>query len=769
LAKPPAWRSVSDGLQSISIGALAIDPKDPSGDTVYAGTGDPVSGADSEAGLGLFKTTDGGASWTAVTASQKFARDRAVSAIVLDPRNSSTIYFSTFSAIHGTSSVNGGLDEPPNAPALGVYKSTDGGATFSLLFKSPTQQKWSGVQNLALDPNNPDAVLVSVGGVGPGLGLFRQSQQADGDADFHLLFRPSDPSHYGYDFVRFAVADLGAKTRVYLSDSDPAANEVQGHPIGSAHVYRLDNAAVPAGPALPAHLAGSGWIKLSSNAITKPGYAAYRFCQSQCDYSNAIASPPGRPNEVWLGGTFDYGDEPMHERDWDNGRAVIRSTDGGLTWNDMTGDTESPPYLMHPDIHAFGFSPTNPDIAFIGSDGGLVRTSGKFADRTKACGTRNLTPNEFKQCKLLLRAVPTRLLSLNRNLSTLQFQSVSVSPEGQPLELLGGTQDNGTWAYTKGGWIAAAGGDGGQSIVGKGAVPVHIHTYHGAFLRVNYHGFAADKWRYIFPSLTQSGERASFYVPLIADESNPGVLYVGMQHVWRTSQYGGTAKELDDNCDGVVRLEPTCGRFVAIGQDLTSTSFGTDRTDQDSLNYVAALAKAPSDSSTLWAATTRGRVFVTQNADDAAKSVSFARADISSRLGTKGTPGRFVSSIVVDKDDPLHAWVAYSGYNAYTQFDQAGHVFEVRFDAASGKATWTNRSYDLGDQPITSLARDQSTGDLYASTDFGVLRLANGATSWTEAAKGLPLVAVYGLTPSGDGSTIYAATHGRGVWTLKLR
>jgi hypothetical protein len=769
LAKPPAWQSVSDGLTSISIGSLAIDRRDPTGNTVYAGTGDPVSGADSEAGLGVFKTTDGGASWTLLAGSQKFAKDRAVAAIVLDPRNSSTIYFATFAALHGSSSVNGVLDEPPNAPPLGVYKSTDGGATFTLLFKSPTQQKWSGIKDLALDPNDPDAVFASASGVGPGLGLFRSSKKADGDTDFHLIFRPSDPSHYGYDFVHFALADLGAKTRIYVADSDPVANPDQNEsPQGSAHVYRLDNAAAKATAVLAAHAARSGWVKLSSNSITKPGYGAYRYCQTQCDYSNAIGTPPGKPNELWLGGTFDYAGDEFHQRDWNNGRAVVRSTDAGATWNDMTGDTESPPYLMHPDVHAFAFSPNNPEIAFIGSDGGLVRTSGTYTNQGKACTTRGLTPNEFKQCKGLLKAVPTKILSLNKNLSTLQFQSVSVSPAGQPLELLGGTQDNGTWAFTKNDWIAAAGGDGGQSIVGKGVNPVHIHTYHGPVLRVNYHGFAADKWRYIYPVLTGSGERASFYVPLISDPETAGVLYVGLQHVWRTSQYGGSAKVLDDNCDGVVRLEPTCGQWVALGQDLTSTTFGTDRTDQNQLNYVAAIARAPGDSSTLWAATTYGRVFVAQNADGAAKAVSFTRIDIPSTTTKKGTPGRFVSTIVVDPTDPLHAWVAYSGYNAYTQTDQAGHVFEVRVDGTTGKATWTNRSYDLGDQPITGLARDTATGDLYASTDFGVLRLPNGATSWTEAAKGLPLVAVYGLTPSGDGATLYAATHGRGVWQLKL-
>jgi hypothetical protein len=163
-----------------------------------------------------------------------------------------------------------------------------------------------------------------------------------------------------------------------------------------------------------------------------------------------------------------------------------------------------------------------------------------------------------------------------------------------------------------------------------------------------------------------------------------------------------------------------------------------------------------------------GRVFISQNAKADILAVRFTRIDLSSGAGRRGTPGRFVSGIVVDAEDPLHAWVSYSGYNANTPADQPGHVFEVRVDPATSRATWTNVSHDLRDQPITGLARHPQTGDLYAATDFGVLRLPAGANRWTEAAEGLPLVAVYGLTMASDGKTLYAATHGRGVWSLTL-
>ena len=60
------------------------------------------------------------------------------------------------------------------------------------------------------------------------------------------------------------------------------------------------------------------------------------------------------------------------------------------------------------------------------------------------------------------------------------------------------------------------------------------------------------------------------------------------------------------------------------------------------------------------------------------------------------------------------------------------------------------------------------TGDLYAATDFGVLRLPSGASHWESAGTSLPSVAVYGLTLSQSAHVLYAATHGRGAYALSL-
>jgi hypothetical protein len=194
-----------------------------------------------------------------------------------------------------------------------------------------------------------------------------------------------------------------------------------------------------------------------------------------------------------------------------------------------------------------------------------------------------------------------------------------------------------------------------------------------------------------------------------------------------------------------------------MGNTLTAGS-PNDRGGQ----YVVAVERSTKDNGTMWAATRTGRVWVSTDADSTnPRNVHFYRID------TAATPGRFVSGIAIDPADANHAWISYSGYGAYTP-DTPQHVVEARFDTHKHVATFTDRSYDIGDQPVTGLVVDGSSGDLYAATDFGVLRLPAGSTQWLRAGTALPNVAVYGLTISQSAHVVYAATHGRGAYVLHL-
>ena len=130
-------------------------------------------------------------------------------------------------------------------------------------------------------------------------------------------------------------------------------------------------------------------------------------------------------------------------------------------------------------------------------------------------------------------------------------------------------------------------------------------------------------------------------------------------------------------------------------------------------------------------------------------------------------PNRFVSGIHVDPANANHAWISYQGFNAATP-TLPGHVFSVTYNPATGGATWTDVSHDLGDIPINDIVSDDVSGDLYAASDFGVFRLVSGTTDWTAAAPGMPNVEVASLTMKAGARKLFAATHGLGAWLLNL-
>jgi hypothetical protein len=791
LAAHPAWIAPPASLPTNAFGSLIVDPNDATGNTLYAGSGEPNGSGDSEAGLGLFKSVDGGQSWTLVAGSQAVAINRSIGAIAIKPGDPSTIYIGTDVARHGSSSVNGGRRTPPNAPALGVYRSTNGGASFTLAAdlasKTPpnptppaTGNDWfqGGITKLQLDPNDASTVYAAV----VGYGLWRSR---DGGSAWSQVFQTMNPADTFGDRVEFDAVNLGAgKTRIYLGDSSDD--------LLVARVWRTNDAAAIAGSPTGGYN-NAGWTELSSSTNGTNGFLAYNYCQNgQCGYDDFVTSPASQPgvggnfaDTLWLGGSENYDELVAYGGlPRSNGRAVIRSTNGGaaapdVTWQDMSATLGSAPSYavtrgIHPDQHSVVFDSANPGIAFVGSDGGVVRIdvrsprnasaacSGRRYVYTPGQGAVPLAPPDLADCQRLLSGIPQTISPVNDGLNTIQFQSLSFNPANPTGQLLGGTQDNGTFGYTGSStWLESVGGDGGQSGFDRGNPTIHYHNYYDATPEVNFHGNNPKEWLATWDPLQSTGELRSFYVPFIADPVQAGRAYIGLEHVWRTDDNGGDQSYLEAHCN-TLNLDPfrnrPCGDWQPLGPNLTGSNFGQDRLG----NYVVANERAPSDSGTLWAATRVGRVFVSKNADDAQpRNVRFTRID------TPSTPGRFVSGISIDPADANHAWISYSGYGAYTP-GTPGHVFEARYNPQTGTATFVDRSYDIGDQPVTGIALFGATGDVYAATDFGVLRLPRGATHWQAAGSGLPTATVYGLTLSQSGKVLYAATHGRGAWVLTL-
>jgi hypothetical protein len=799
----PAWTFVSGSFSTNAIGTLTYDPATG---TLYAGTGEPNASADSEAGFGIYKSTDGGSTWTHLAANTSVPAGtvdcgavfgpsfgvmtapayngpafdgRAISSIVAD---GSTLYVGSARGVRGVSSVLSGgvVTLAPGLPPYGLWKSTDGGANFTLLNAeticlNPTlpgnagiiQSSFGstrGVNHVALDPSTSTTVYAAAfprnnaPPVNTAGGVWRSTDSGANWVQIKTALNPAQNT----DRAEFAVTKLGnGDTRMYVGDGNA------GSP--AARFYRSDSVA-------------TGNPTFTDLTTTEN----INYCTGQCWYDNFVVTPAGYPDTVYLGGSYQYSEYGGKS----NGRGVLYSTDAGASFTDMTWDaTTNPtppgsccqpnsiaPNGMHPDQHALVVSPTNPGLFFDGSDGGLIRSSGSFADISSQCTTnRRLSGADLSLCQQLLSRVPTYLYSLNKGLSTLQFQSLSVAPDNAK-HLQGGTQDNGTFetlgsAVT---WPQIIYGDGGQSGFSVNNSYLRFNTFTGQASDVNFQNGDPARWVVATGPIVSSPEGSQFYPPVTADPNptNAGTIFQGSNSVWRTQDWGGSQTYLEANCPefSTSSANPACGDFVRIGPtgatSLTASNATDYRGTSRSGGNVAAIQRTPSDTGTLWAATTAGRVFISKNADATAASVTYTRLDSLDA----NSPGRFVSGIYIDPTDANHAWISYSSYSSLTP-STPGHVFSVTYNPAGPSATWTNLDGSgttaFPDFPATAIVRD-SNGDLYVSNDWGVLRLPSGSTSWAVAGTGLPMVEVAGLTIVPGSRKLYAATHGRSAWQLTL-
>jgi hypothetical protein len=759
LAGNGVWSNVSDGFfASGAIGALTYDAAH---NTLYAGTGEDAAAGDAEAGLGIYKSTDGGSTWSALggNASFKFRSTRQIAVDNLNDPSGNTIYVADGRGVHGISSTTAGaVSQIPGGSGIGVWKSINGGATFTLLQPSvvslgpqPGQTFPSsfgssrGATDVAVDPTHPGVIYASAYNVG----VWRSIDNGTTWTNIHTC----QTCGGGASRSEFALATTpDGHTRMYQTEGD--SGPAGGNPYSRLWVADMVESGAPV------------FVQKTSSNIADPGYATFNFCTGQCWYDQGVYSPAGQPNMVYVFGSFVYGESHLLS----NARAVLLSQDGGNTFTDLTDaatGTDAHHDGLHPDQHALVTNPNNPLQFFEGSDGGLMVSDGTLVDVSSRCDGRGLTEPSLSRCKQLLSAVPGSYVNLNIGLSTLQFQSLSVNPANSN-DVQGGTQDNGT--FESGGsatvWPQTIFGDGGLSGFDPADKSFRFHTYFIQQVDVNFQNGLDRAWDWIADPLF--AESALFYFPIITDPTVHGTMFCGLNHVWRTQDDGGPQAYLDAVCNEFTgTFATTCGDWVTVdGLSLTTSARGNRNGGN-----VGWLARASGDNSTLWASTTRGRLFVSKNANAAAAAVVFNRID------TSTTPNRPISSISVDPTNPNHAYVSFLSYNELiTNAGQAavsGHVFEVTYNPTLNTATWTNlegTGTPIGNQPVNGVAFDSVSGNLYAATDFGVFRLAgaNGANPWTMAAPGLPVVTVAGLTINPSARQLLAATHGRGAYQLTL-
>jgi hypothetical protein len=867
VAPNPIWQQVSPKeLDQNSVGTLTLDPNDPN--TLYLGTGEAnrcSSGC--EAGVGIYKSTDGGNHWTkladacvnnatyncATTGIDAFL-GRGINSIVIDPRDSSHILVGSALGVRGLNHVIGAAGETqrfePGANEPGVYESHNGGATFTEVWNGAKPDAGGtvsfGITDLGLDPLNPDVVYAA----GFDAGAWRRDAGAAATA-FQRVFAPQFNQGVnlgaGIDRTMFALTVKNNKTRIYLTDGTAAG----GGPtdVFAANFWRTDNAnnltaaallasqgsvtptgaaCVPPNPAthiFPASY-NTGWQCLTSRDTANPYFPTQDFCWAQCWYDENVYTPAGMPDTVYVIGAMQYDEQPCDTKGvgcggghnaagqgagMSNGRAVLYSNtagdpdavNGNRTFTDLTTDdqdTVAPwcafqPYFatpcrrasnsIHPDQHAIVINPGNPTQIFEGSDGGVIRTSGTFADISSQCDEVGrdgvtggpVTGSDNVGCKRLLSRVPVELAHIDRNLSsTIQFINTAIDPFNS-CRVLGGTQDNGTWSNLNGcgdrnTFTQVIYGDGGNAVFDAAHPNWMANGFTSGAGDVSFENGDPQSWVVATAPIRRSGEGPSFYWPQVGDPNPvPGThpIYEGAKHVWRSWAFNGghpTQTGPQDMSPDIPYMESNCPEFVigstnikcgdqrplggpycdglastptipsCINQpgDLTGTVYGSDRGG----GSVSWIARDSADHGTIWAATSAGRIFVTHNGDAVDPStVTWTRIDNSV---SGGSPTRFPSSIYVDPANSNHAWISYSGYNAVTP-TKPGHVFSVVNTGTTGAGTFTNLHVENGssayptptndgDLPIADVVRDDATHTLYAATDFGVLRGDNDGASW---------------------------------------
>ena len=247
-------------------------------------------------------------------------------------------------------------------------------------------------------------------------------------------------------------------------------------------------------------------------------------------------------------------------------------------------------------------------------------------------------------------------------------------------------------------------GDGGQSGFDVAIPEFRFHNFTGVSTDVNFNNGNLADWIWISDGMAHAG--TEFYAPVISDPVVSGTLFSGTgRTAYRTKTHGlgtMTLEEANQHCnEWTGDFAVQCGDWAELGTVRLTVAAWGDRAG----GAVTAVERTADDTSSGWAATGTGRVFVSKNVDaDPASAVTWTR---DRRRSTP--PNRHVSSIFVDRRMATTRGSRTTG-STRTRPPTPGHIFEVTFNPTTGTATWTDRSNNWGDLPATDVAVDSRPG-----------------------------------------------------------
>ena len=633
----------------------------------------------------------------------------------------------------------------------GVWKSTDRGARFTSIWPAANPQSMGA---LVMTPNG--TLFAGTGEANPGGGSITYGGGG--------IFRSVDG---GARWQRVGLTSSGAIGRLVIDPTNPqrifaAATGRLYNPGGQRGIYESTDG-------------GSSWRRVLAGDNTTTGAVD-------------LAIDPTNPNRLFAA-MWDHLREPDLRTYGGVGSGVYRSIDGGTTWQRLTNGL--PP--SSPTIGRIGIAvaPSNPQrvFAIVIQTGGLFQglyrsdnggdswtqlpnssaLSGAqstygwwfgriwvdpadqnhvFGAGVYLCESRDggssfigqFSPHADDHAMIWDLKVPGRVYLGNDggtyrsdvngsndqwtfavSQPFTQFYSVDVS-EQDTTRVVGGAQDNGVnRSYGGASWNTYIGGDGLEALIDPADQNmVYGCSQYGECSRSTNGGTNSID----FTGATVSSRR-NWFSPLQFDPNNSAVLY-----------YAGN--QVNRSADHAVH-------WSVISPDLTG---GPGRDPNYPFGTITTLAAAKTDSNRLFAGTDDGRVWFTTNL-----GTNWIRVD------DPNLPGTWVTRVAADPATPSVAYATFSGF-------RSGVQLPYLLKTIDGGTTWTSIVGNLPQAPVNDIVVVGSS--LYVASDVGVFGSDDGGTTWSTAGAKLPNVPVTDLEYVAASNSLYAATFGRGIFSLAL-
>lgn len=676
-----SWSTSTDlTMSNLAVVTLAFQPG--STNIIYAGTGEGVGNGDAVRGAGIFKSTDAGLSFTQLpsTANVNF---HYASKVIVSPRNINRIYAAT---------------------RTGVWRSIDGGLSWANLVSAPS----NGCTDMAIQEKRTVGYVFASCGRTSGVGTVYRMLDANTGSFAPVL------SLSGMGRSSIAVAPSNESV-VYIMASQRAASGGPGQ-YGLHGIYRSSaNGASGSfttqrsGTVAPANTAQKINQLLLSNPViallSECGFGTSSFL-NQGWYDNVLAVDPLDADRVWAGGVD-----------------LWRSDDGGVNWGTAGYwwfDRGVDPEYHHADQHGLVFHPnyngTTNKVLFSTHDGGIDRNDDARAPVNKTlvqlCGNPAAGSSPW--------------IDRSAGYVTTQFYNGAAYPDGSSY--FGGLQDNGTQrgsGLALGAWTTIAGGDGGYVAVDtrgdtNPSNDVLFQEFTGNSLRKSTNGGVS----FADANTGITGTGFLFIAPFAMNQGNKNQLWIGGFDIWLTTNQANTWTRMTG-------ANATCGA-----------------------GSISAWATHPLDGN---------RVLVGMSDGCAHRNLA-ALTPLAGAWPGGATIG--VGSISSMAWDPTNLNVAYATISNFTTTTLLKSV-----DAGT---TWTpsmgSGATALPQIPAHSVVVNPAApSQVFVGTDLGVFTSIDGGASWLRENTGFANVVVEWLTINETPPhKLFAFTHGRGAWVTDL-